>query len=661
MRQKIYSFDVYDTCITRNIAYPQDLFSIAAENILKRKFIKNISIQKIIDDLAHLRKEAEEIARKKSEKEEIDIYEIYKIHKEINNLQVSSKEFMEEELFLEKKFSRPIWEIKEKIKELRANKNKIIFISDMYLPSNFIQEILEKYNIFNENDNIYVSGEIGLTKTSGKLFEYIIKKEKIKPSLLIHHGDNFFSDFKVPKKMGIKCFLFKESRLNRYELNAVSFGSLNRNIISKIIGISKVSRLIYPKYKDKDIISLAVNIVGPLLLSFVLWVLYKAKKDKIKRLYFVSCDGQILLKIAQQISKYIKIPECRYLYGSRQAWYLPSILDINKENMDWLFIEGHSTAPKDILKKLDITYDEVKELLLKYGINKKKFYKQLDNDTKKIFLEFIFNPSFKSVLKKKIKKNKEMVIKYFHQCGLLSSSNKFAVVDVGWALKTQRALKVLLEEEGYNNTLIGYYLGLLDNRLRDPNDFGVAEGFILENNTTNKYEAPEFWIFRYIGIIEHVFTIADHGSTKFYILDKINSKVIPKLEDDSDIFKKKYFINKLHEYIIHYTDEFCKEKIFDHFEELKIVALNSVKKYLKDPSRDDARLISSFVVGDDQNNSRLMKLAYPISLYKSIFYKIFRFFGCNIKNNNKPFWYEGAMALSNFWIRYKYNRDRNNR
>lgn len=83
----------------------------------------------------------------------------------------------------------------------------MIYISDMYLPSEFIKEILTNHGVFGRKDSLYASGEIGLTKESGKLFKHVLKKEGIPASSLFHYGDNFHSDFVVPSRMGIHPLL----------------------------------------------------------------------------------------------------------------------------------------------------------------------------------------------------------------------------------------------------------------------------------------------------------------------------------------------------------------------------------------------------------------------------------------------------------------------
>ena len=54
---------------------------------------------------------------------------------------------------------------------------KVICVSDMYLPKDVIEKILEK-NGYNELSNVYVSSELKITKAHKDLFKYVLEKER---------------------------------------------------------------------------------------------------------------------------------------------------------------------------------------------------------------------------------------------------------------------------------------------------------------------------------------------------------------------------------------------------------------------------------------------------------------------------------------------------
>ena len=55
---------------------------------------------------------------------------------------------------------------------------KLIFTSDMYLPKDVIQKILDK-NGYVDNDKLYLSSEVKLTKARGALYKYVLDDLKL--------------------------------------------------------------------------------------------------------------------------------------------------------------------------------------------------------------------------------------------------------------------------------------------------------------------------------------------------------------------------------------------------------------------------------------------------------------------------------------------------
>ena len=73
---------------------------------------------------------------------------------------------------------------------------------------------------------------------------------------------------------------------------------------------------------ERAIRDVGAGVAGPLLVAYVLWILHDARARGIKRLYFLSRDGEVLLDLADVLAPRLGITiERRYLYASRRAWY----------------------------------------------------------------------------------------------------------------------------------------------------------------------------------------------------------------------------------------------------------------------------------------------------------------------------------------------------
>lgn len=189
----VVSFDVFDTLLLRNVLKPTDVFLAINEYALE---------QYQISDFAEERIRAEAKSRVGHENNETtlkDIYEVLasKFHQDMQKL-------MEKELQLETKFlvvNPWIYEIYE---YARKKKKKVLAISDMYLPKDYIIQILKKQGY--DLDAVYVSSTNFQVKGNQSLFHYVQKEEDIDLNRWLHIGDNRISDYESPKGMGIEAY-----------------------------------------------------------------------------------------------------------------------------------------------------------------------------------------------------------------------------------------------------------------------------------------------------------------------------------------------------------------------------------------------------------------------------------------------------------------------
>jgi len=649
----LYSFDIFDTCITRTFFRPTDLFYQLFKNLNP-----NFTPEDIYD-LVRLRIKAESEARSFSDKEDINLQEIYD-RLDITYYGLECQTVKQAELDLEFKSLRPIKEIQTKIECLRQNGHKIIFISDMYLPTEHIQKILIYNNIAQITDIIYISGQIGLTKATGNLFKYVLQTENISSKQLHHTGDNIYSDIIIPQKLGIKTNYVRAILPTRYEEKAFNETIAPIEIRSQISGISRAVRLqeTDPNQNNKEIVTIAANIIAPLLTSYVTWVLQDAEKRGIEKLYFVSRDGQVLLKIAQQLSHHFPTVELRYLYGSRQAWFLPSITEVKQKTLDWVLIDGQSKLLIHLLKKFNISYSEIASYLKQNGDYFDNKTQHIDQSNLQEFWNLLESKEISTLILEKAKISRQECISYFEQNGLFSN-NKWAIVDLGWTLKCQRSLQTLLKMKNENQEVLGYYFALFRESLLSK-ESGQYKSFFLQDLISRKFKySLEEVIFRHQNIIEQIFTIADHPSTVGYQTDLKDNITYPLYTNTQYTDEQIKFTKISHSTILKYAQEISKINpniLINHLDTIKQISLYNTILFLTKPSFNEVKSVANLVTFDDQNNSQKRPLARSLRI-KDLAYFLFKLLGfINKRNYQKGLeWLEGSIALSNLAVRLLYS------
>lgn len=309
---KISSFDIFDTCLVRKCGTPEnffDVFSLRAFNQeppewARQEFVaaRRLTEQKLWTENPHYTLE--------------DIWaEMDWSHPFLK----SKKELCELEQELEQEMLVPVLSMRDKVNECRTSGDKIIFISDMYLTSAFLIDVMRANGLYQEGDSLYVSCECKAAKYNGELFRYVKEKEGLSSFHHWHHyGDNKFGDYKAPKKLGIKCTLINHEYTpyqKQWKDNDYSLGFKYPSILAGL------GRALHYSTEWNTHTDFVLDIIAPFYCSLVYRMMKDAEQRGIKRLYFCARDAWPLFRIAEIFKPLFSSIESKYLYISRKSLY----------------------------------------------------------------------------------------------------------------------------------------------------------------------------------------------------------------------------------------------------------------------------------------------------------------------------------------------------
>ena len=254
------------------------------------------------------------------EKEDVTIEDIYTYCDFSSLTDISKHDIMEEEMAVEEKMLIPVYSVLLEINQLHQEGKRVTFISDMYLPQSFIQHILITTGFFHEEDHLYISSDVGKSKSTGHLYDFVQRELCADFKHWIHQGDNRHSDYIVPRKKGIKAKLINHP-LSYYERKAIEYDiALSFSDVRKLSAVSRAIRL---STKDEPVYRFAADFIAPLMTTFVHYIFEDAKRRGLQHLYFIARDACILYHIAQQLIHLYPDITIHYLYASRQSLYKP--------------------------------------------------------------------------------------------------------------------------------------------------------------------------------------------------------------------------------------------------------------------------------------------------------------------------------------------------
>lgn len=201
------------------------------------------------------------------------------------------------------------------------------------------------------------------------------------------------------------------------------------------------------------------QVVAPILMDYVAWVLEQAQAQGLHRLFFLARDGHILQKLAALLCQQRGLSiECRYLYCSRFALRTAAYHLMTKEQI--LSIVGEKCVKcttRVLFERSNLTQEQM-DILAK-GCRCEELDTPLSAQARLSLVKLLGDsPLYWSHLKGNAAKAYDNAMAYFQQEGLLDDD--VAVVDSGWSGSMQRSLGQLLRSKGFSHRLEGFYFGM---------------------------------------------------------------------------------------------------------------------------------------------------------------------------------------------------------
>lgn len=318
------SFDIFDTLLVRKVLEPTDVFVL-------------METEEGAAGYAKARVYAEKRARESLDKADITLDDIYEfIPRRYRVFQPIEKTY-ELRLLVRNPIAYQLYAA-----SLRAGK-RVIAVSDMYLDSALLRSILEREG-YDRLESVFVSNEAGATKWTGKLFHSVATELGLRPTRILHVGDNYQSDFEKAKGANWSAFWLPQIRMQLEGVRrkyAAASGGIAASIHNSLVCRYPDCGDIWHEY--------GYALGGPLVLSFLHWIMRRAGAGGTDHLAFVGRDGWILkemydkhLKKEGLSSSYVYLPRTvsllATLHHNGAPYYVEYILQKAQE-------EGVSVAP----------------------------------------------------------------------------------------------------------------------------------------------------------------------------------------------------------------------------------------------------------------------------------------------------------------------------
>lgn len=498
IKTKIVAFDFFDTVVHRNCHPEQTLYQWAKEMALELNFDVSPAI------LYKVRKSVENDKELGTEEMcYLDLLSgIYDKIKDKIKI-ISKEEFIHRAKILELKIElQHIYldsEIQEVLKRLKSDSKQIILVSDFYTDKELIETVLKKFEILDYFSSIYISSEKACRKSTGNLYKLILKELGLKPIEITMIGDNYKSDYEVPRSLG---------------LNAIYRQYIDKNTtVAEKELVKLYNQILFSNSKKAPF-----NIFLADIVFFISKLHKKMIQDDVQIALFCSREGQLLKRLFDRyqdtfFEKNQKICT-EYFYVSRRSTLYSSFTSLEDEEFEMIFRQYKKITLQNFLLNLNFSDNEI--ILICQDLKEKPTYVLTVDDH--LLEKLKKHPQFITKFNKE-KKDSQLLRDYIER--LTKNQHEVYLVDVGWKGTIQDSIKKALPDK----RIVGYYLGLMLNVYSVENK--TDKTGLLFSDYPNKSEFYDI-VSRNFEFYEDIF-VADHGPVLKY---KKDSEIIPILEDD---------------------------------------------------------------------------------------------------------------------------------
>ena len=281
------SFDIFDTLMFRTVSDFRMIHQMVA-NLYEEQYGISLPLY------PKQRMDAELKARNVLGRNEVNMDMIFEYLSDYSEEEKSRLRFLEEKCEIDNCVGNPL--MIEVWKWCRDNGKKIVIITDMYLPRRVLNTILAKIGV--DYDYLYISGEEGVTKRTSELFAVVLRKLNIKPTQLIHIGDDLNNDINMPQIKGIASLL----RLSN-EANVLPYIKIKQCDIS--LGKDHLFSMLSRYCSNREFLNseqrIGYAILGPLIVDFCQWLHAIRKENNLHKLFFVAREGFFIKKVYEKM------------------------------------------------------------------------------------------------------------------------------------------------------------------------------------------------------------------------------------------------------------------------------------------------------------------------------------------------------------------------
>ena len=382
------------------------------------------------------------------------------------------------------------------------------------------------------------------------------------------------------------------------------------------------------------------EILAPALNDFVLWILRKAQRNGIRRLYFLARDGYLMYRCAGIYVERFHLPiECRYLCCSRYSLRLPMYHRDMGAALDYICRGGTEVTLDRILDRSGIKEEEKRITLEQLGMTGQRKKPISYPHLKRIRQKLEDCPFFLKAVETNSREKLPSLLGYLEQEGL-TEEGPIALVDSGWTGSMQKEICQALGILGKKERLTGYYWGLYE----------LPKGVRREDYHCY-YFSPEAGLRKKVyfsnSLFESIFS-APQGMTTGY--DKVQGQWRPVYARTDE--ERKRFLEELEKILLEYARN--QAASMKHIEDSHLIrdrqeTEKSLSRFMGKPEFQEAQIFGNQPFSDDifdtEGQTAAGRMTEEELKANHVWNKVEKMSGFSSGYVKESPWYEGSAVL----------------
>jgi hypothetical protein len=381
---------------------------------------------------------------------------------------------------------------------------------------------------------------------------------------------------------------------------------------------------------EATIRDVAAGVAAPALVAFAIWLLEESRRRGLRRLRFLSRDGQVLYELTRRLaSATVAAPDLKYVYSSRLTWSLATTDPRRLAEAPWLLNSFVKSNAGDVCARLGLPLPEFRQVLLDCGASLDPGTRADQPAQATALRRFASAPEVVQAAEARITKMRRLVLDYAAQHQLAEADT--GLVDIGWTGRMVGSFIELCEAAGMSRPAVLFWG-------HEPRATGWTSPQVAAYIYNSATGQGLHWRVPDVPFIMETFCMADHGIVSGYQKDTTGT-IRPELMSPDNTTALDWGLRQYRSVLYAFATALgpARELPADDF---RPIVHQVLEAFWRHPTRREALTWGSYPYDSDPAGTAIRPLARP--------------FTATDHARGDRAWLAGSLALSAPSARHRY-------